>query len=83
MCVGAGGGEASVFAEQIFEMYLKYAAASGFAVGSVETEVPPGSNVGIQVEHLFKSDEMTEFRLKICLFTYILSLLLTDFENHR
>jgi protein subunit release factor A len=64
-CVGAGGGEASVFAEQIFEMYLKYAAASGLAVGSVETEVPPGSNVGIQVENLLKFDQRSEVRLKI------------------
>jgi protein subunit release factor A len=56
LCVGAGGGEASVFTGQIFEMYLKYAAASGFAVGSVETEVPPGSNVGIQVENVLKFD---------------------------
>jgi protein subunit release factor A len=72
LCVGAGGGEASVFAEQIFDMCLKYAAASGFAVGSVEKEVPPGSNVGIQVENLF-----------IHVYSSILSLLFTNFENHR
>ncbi len=46
---GAGGGEASVFAQQIFDMYLKYASTLGFQVSGVEIEIPPGSNVGIQV----------------------------------
>ena len=47
--LGAGGGEASVFAQQIFDMYLKYAASMGFSVASIDIEIPPGTNVGIQV----------------------------------
>jgi protein subunit release factor A len=49
---GAGGGEASVFAQQIFDMYLKYADSLGFEVTRIETEVPPGTNIGIQVPML-------------------------------
>ena len=51
---GAGGGEASVFAQQVFEMYLRFADSLGFGVSAVETEVPAGANIGIKV---FKSFE--------------------------
>jgi protein subunit release factor A len=61
--LGAGGGEASIFAQQIFDMYLRYADYLGFGIEKIETEIPPGVSVGIQVRvsvHIMIQDEFSK-----------------------